>query len=310
MSNKKEFLDIEDRQKCFQNISSKIELLNKGFRALNADYSHHIEVTYAKDHEITELRENIDYRLFSSQFHLELLLKQHFHIENRVETAYEKNPDSIVRPVYPIHPLFSLFEKETTSILDSIIFHLASVYDYLSGTINFICEKKDKSISKWTQLERSCRDSKNKYSQRSIADVILKETNKFINPLYKYRSRLIHEKSDLHPISLNIKMKSGKSTVKFYATSDFTKKFSELRKLARTYDITVNYAAEWLILSTIDSIFNILFSLKEEIEKMSTYPDHIGDNEIIILHRDPKTGIGEPVSKKMWKEIREKLNCR
>lgn len=311
MSDDKEILlDIQDRQQTFKSITKRLVLLNEGFRALFADYSHHIEVTFGKEHDILKLGDNIDFRLFSSQFHLELLLRQHFAIEHRIRSIYQKDPQKVLNPVYPSHPLFDHCEREITAIFDSIIFHLASVYDYLSAITNFICNKKDKSITKWSQLVKSCRDKGNIYNQKKIASILIAENDNFANKLYEYRSRIIHEKSDINPISFTLQVASGKTDVKFITRESLTRNFAKLRDKTKTQDLTVAFTAEWLIHATIDSIANILFGLKEEMESMSTFPHHIGDSDLIILYKDPKTGFAEPTSKPMWENVKSKINIR
>ncbi|GAA3922693.1 hypothetical protein GO495_02195 [Chitinophaga oryziterrae] len=309
-NDKKILLDIQDRQKTFESIANRLELLDEGFRALYADYSHHIEVTNGKQHDILRLKENIDYRLFSSKFHLELLLRQHFAIEGRIQEIFRDDPGKVLNPVYPSHPLFDYCEREITSVFDSIIFHLASVYDYLSAAINFICNKKDKSITKWSQLAKSCRDRENTYSGKKIASVIISENENFVDKLYRYRSRVIHERSEINAISLSLKIASSKAVVKFISTDGLIKSFPSLKEKAKTHNLTVAFTSEWLIHATIDSIVNILFSMKEEMEQMSTFPDHIADADFILLYTDPKTGHAGPASKPLWENLKNNINKR
>ena len=298
----KTILDIEDRNKTFQAISDGINTLNKAFRALNADYSFHLESTFGKDHRILKMREDVDFRLFSSKFHLELLLRQHYFVEKRISEEYQKNPKKVLATVYPTHPLFDYCEKEVTAIFESIVFHLASVYDFVSTIVSFICNNKDESIAKWSQLNTACRQ-KEGLKDKNVSKIVNDEHNKFVNPLYKYRSGLIHDKTDLHPIQLDLKLGSGKTDAKFFISSSLTKNFAELRKLGKTKNITISFASSWLIDKTIDSLIRILIGVKDEIEKTSTFPNHVADTDIVIMYRDPKTGIGEPVSKRMWREI-------
>ena len=304
---KKGIIDIDDRLKSFESITKRIEILNEGFRTLYLDYCHHIEITHGREHSFSKLKENIDFRLFSSKFHLELLLKQHYIIEKRIEDIYQKSPEKIINQVYPSNPLFDVCEKEITSIFDSIIFHLASVYDYISAMVNFICNKKSQSITKWSQLVKSSRGMGNIYTTKNIAGIILDEDKKFVDKLYHYRSVLIHEKSQPNPISLTLKFESGKANVKLYTNESLTKKFNELKEKSETNNITVSYTSEWLIHMTITSISNILFGLKLEMEKMSTFPTHIASSDLITLYRDPVTGFMSPASTPMWKNVKDKL---
>lgn len=301
----KKILDLINKKETFDKISSQIEILDKAFRALNTDYSYHVENTFGKDHKIFEMKKDIEFRLFSSKFHLQLLLQQHFKIEKRIESIYNEDRESIIRSMYPSNPIFDYCEKEITAIFDSIIFHLASVYDYLSAIINFICNNKNETISKWSQLNNACRQ-KGVYLNKNISKIIIDEHNQFVNNLYKYRSRLIHSTSDVHPISFDLILSSGKTNVKFFATNSLIKNFSELREKAKTHKITVSYSVNWIIDSTLKSIMKILFGLKSEMEKNSTFWTR-KDQGLTFMHRDPKTGIGEFVSKKMWEEVEKEV---
>ena len=298
----KEILDIQDRNETFREISDGINTLNKAFRALNADYSFHLETTFGKDHRILKMKEDIDFRLFNSKFHLELLLRQHYFVEDRISEEYQKNPKKVLAQVYPSHPLFDYCEKEVTAIFESIIFHLASAYDFVSTIISFICNNKDESISKWSNLNRACLQ-KDGLKEKEISKIIIDEHNRFVNPLYKYRSGLIHDKTDLHPILLNLNLDSGKTEVKFFLNNNLTKQFSELRKESKSKKITISYASSWLIEKTIDSLIRILIGVRDEIEKNSKFPNHVADTDIVMFYRDPKTGMGEPIAKRMWTEV-------
>jgi len=308
LETEKKILNIEDRNEVLKTISAKIGLLNKAFRALSMDYSYHIETTFGKDHKIFDIKKDIEYRLFSSKFHLELLFRQHLVIQDRIEKIYKTEPKKIIGEVYPSNPIFDYFEKEISSILDSIIFHLASVYDYVSSIINFICNKKSETISKWSQLNNSCLDKKNVFHSKKIAETIKEQHNLFVNKLYSHRSRLIHKTSDIHPLSLSIKLKSGKTNVKFFATKELTKNFSELKKLSKTNEITIEYVAKWFIDKTFNSLFELMHSLRDEMEAMSTFPHHVKDDEIVMIYRNPKTGIGEPSSVPIWESIKADIN--
>ncbi|MFC2138305.1 hypothetical protein ACFLTE_09030 [Bacteroidota bacterium] len=309
MKENKKFLDIEDRKKTFDTIRKRLDLIAVGFRAIYADYSHHIQIVSGES-EISKLKDNIDFRFFASQFHLELILRQHYTIENRVEEIYQKEPDKVLNYVYPSHPLVDHCENEITAIFDSIIFHLASIYDYLSAIVNFIINKKDQSITKWSQLTKACRDTSNMYSKKSISKIIIEEDKKFVNKLYQYRSRVIHEKSERSAGSISIKLASGKTNACFIASPSLTKKFSELKEMSNNFNLTVNYVTDWLINNTIDSIAKILLGLKIEIESVSTYPNHIKDDDIIIFYMDPETKIGYPASKPLWAEFLKGLNIK
>ena len=303
MDKKKTLKDIGDRQKTFDEIHERLKILSVGFRAIFADYRHHIEVIRDLEHDLTTIKKNIQYRFFSARFHLELFLRQHYIIEDRIQKVYSEDPKKVLNPVYPSHPLIDHCENEITAILDSILFHLGSIFDYLSALVNFICNKKDRSITKWSQLLKACRDSKNQYFQRSIKEILIEQNKNFVNKLYEYRSRVIHFRSDKSAGSISITLESGKTSANFIVPTALTNKFHEIRILAKNHDITANYIAKWLINATLNSIAEIFQGLRKEMQLNSNYPDHIGDNDLLMFHLDKETNIGHPVTKPMWEEF-------
>lgn len=272
------------------------------------DYEYHIESTWGNDHKLKSMRDNIDFRLFSSKFHLELLLREHYNIERKIDHYRKNQPELIFRQVFPQNPIFGNFEKEISSIFDSIVFHLSSIYDYLSAIVNFIINNKDESITKWSQLNNSCRQ-KDEFQNKKVSKIVIEKHNKFVNKLYLLRTRLIHERSDIHPLSLKIELTSGNIDLNFFARKEMTKNFSELRKKSKNYDISVAYVSEWIIEKTIESIIEILMELSEDLKDNSSFPSNVQKNgKPSMFYKNPETGKAESVGKKMWEGIREKLN--
>lgn len=296
-------LDISDKQTSFSNIAKKLEILDNGLRAMSMDYRHHLDSSSASTGGIYDLRENVSYRLFSAQMHYLLLLQQHLKFESQMDQLMVEDPQKVLGQYYPQNPLFRFAAKEVNSLFDSLVFHLASVYDYFAAAINYTCQKKSTSITYWNQLAKSCRDKNNSYYQLDISKIILNETNNFIDPLYKYRSRVIHEKSEMLDVTVNVAFKTGKTESKFFITKSLISHFSFLRGLNKENDVTIIYAADWLIMQTLSSISKILLAFKKEMEEKSTFPNHIGDNDLITMYRDPKTGIGYPSSHLSWIEL-------
>ncbi|WP_298506314.1 hypothetical protein [uncultured Maribacter sp.] len=308
MSKELPILDVEDLSRCFERITTKIDILHEAFRAMTMDYSHHIENTLGKNHHIIRLRENIDFRLVSSKFHLELLFRQYYIIEREIKEYAKKKPEVIFKQIFPSHPLFDNYEKQITSIFDSIVFHLSSIFDYLSAIINYIINNKDESITKWSQLNNSCRQ-KTEFNNKEVSKCVIEKHNSFVNKLYEHRTRLIHEKSDIHPSALKIELNSGKIDLRFFARKELTKKFSYLRKKTKDNRLTISFVSEWLIETTIDSIIDILRSISSDMKSVSRFPENIGMTEWTMLYRNPETGIGEPVSDHMWREIEKKITA-
>ncbi|NER13497.1 hypothetical protein GWK08_08620 [Leptobacterium flavescens] len=300
-SNKKKILDIKDREEEFSKIKERIQLLNKGFRAIYADYSHHIEV---RNTQLNELTNNINYRFFASLFHLELIINHHYLVEKSIEEIYSKDPEYILRRYQPVHPLYDHYEKQVTSLFDSLIFHLGSAFDYLSKVVYFIVNNKNESMSHWTKLNKiSIPSNKSNFSKNPIAKTIVEENNCFVGKLYDYRSKVIHKRSDRNTYLISTVLKSGKTSAKFISSGALTNIFSGLRSKSKTHDLTVQYSSTWLINNTIDSISRILIALKSDVESKSTFPNHVKDNDIIFIQIEPGTNKGVPASTRLWNDF-------
>lgn len=303
--------DIKEIAKEFENLKKRLDLLDEGFRAAGSDYLHHIEISKVNKHEIFELKDNVMYRYFSARFHLQILIQHHQVILKRFAKILETDPSKILNKVYPVNPNFDYAEKEISSVLDSIYFHIGAVFDYLSILVNYVCGPKATRSQKikWTQLTRSCRDKDNHFGQLEIAKVVDQIDRELVNKLFEYRSDLIHKSQDQQRMSFKINFKKNGANLKldFLATSKITKQFPELKEEAKNNSLTVNYVAFWTLHKSIDMIAKLLLSLKSEMEKRSTFPDHIGDDDLIILHVDKKTNVGLPASTPMWERFNKEI---
>jgi hypothetical protein len=188
-------IDIRDREKEFKRIDDRTDALRKGFTILSLEYEYYTKDT--KGHEkLLELKENIVYRFFSAIYHLQLMLQQHPLIAKRFTDHFIKNPRSFEKHA-PKHREYSYAERQISALFDSVIYHLSSIYDYMSIFINFICIKDRDKTPKWTQMCQIARQSPQILRNEKMAEVILVLAQDLVSKLYKYRSRLIHEKADV-----------------------------------------------------------------------------------------------------------------
>ncbi len=303
--------DINEVVNEFENLKKRLDLLDEGFRAAGSDYLHHIEISKVNKHEIFELKDNVMYRYFSAQFHLQTLIQHHQVILNRFAKILETDPSKILNEVYPVNPNFDFAEKEISSVLDSTYFHLGAIFDYLRIVINFICGPLASSSQKikCTQLTRSCHDKHNHFGQLEIAKIVEQVDRELVDKLFEYRSYLIHKSGDQQRMSFKINFKKNGANLKldFFATPKITKQFPELKEEAKNNALTVNYVAFWTLHKSIDMIAKLLLALKYEMEKRSTFPDHIGDDDLIFLHVDRKTNIELPASTPMWERFNKEI---
>ncbi|HVU98507.1 MAG TPA: hypothetical protein VHE34_24970 [Puia sp.] len=300
----REIVDVDDFQKKFNETDEKLVALRQGFYALAMDFGFHIENTFG-DHRIQELRDNVIYRFFSSMFHCQLLMREHHFIGEKLEALLKRDPQQILRDVYPANPHFEYAEKMVSSIVDSIVFHLSSVYDYMSILIHFVSHKdRDKTLM-WSQICRSARDPKNTLYIRGVAKAIDTVDRSFAIKLYDHRSELLHRSADITLQAFQLKMDTGKFNIRFICTPQIRKTFKSFGEPDKDY--TVSHFSFWLVNRTAETIGELLVALKHDIEQHSEFPHHTyadGSKPFIMLV-DPITHRPQSPSKEHWERFHE-----
>lgn len=285
---KKNVLDIIDLNKEFKDLDSNLSILSNRFLAVAMDYKEYIKNDFS-DHKIYELRDSVQYRFFSTRTHIELLLRQHLIIDEQMKNQLNEK--------VPIQMYFDYYQKQISSIFDSIVYHTTSIFDYISTLVNYISTKDNQKTLMWTQLSKSVRDEKNEYNKKSFAKTIDNIDRQFVSKLYDHRSFLIHKKSDLSSFNVTISYGEKENVdAKFMAGKNLIKSFSELKILDRENNLTVKYVTFWLVNETIEKITEILFALKKEMENNSNPPEQF------MFYLDPKTNERSSVSKIYWND--------
>jgi len=284
----KKTIDINDLNKEFKDLESKLSILSNRFLAIAMDYKEYIKNDFS-DHKIYELRDSVEYRFFSTRTHIEILLRQHLIIDEHMK--------SHLNGKVPIQMYFDYYQKQISSIFDSIVYHTTSIFDYISTLVNYISSKNNQKTLMWTQLSKSVRDEKNEFYKKSFAKTIDNIDRQFVSKLYDHRSFLIHRKSDIS--SFNVTVSFGKKEnvdAKFMAGKNLIKSFNELKILDKENNLTVKYVTFWLVNETIEKITEILFALKREMENNTNPPEQF------MFYLDPKTNERSSVSKIYWNE--------
>ncbi len=137
-------------------------------------------------HPKYKYRDNLLYRIQSSLFHLSLISHvKNLGINRLADNEDDRNPAllmQIVREVY-----FSF---------EDLIYSLISQIDYLGNLIGYIYLGEHKGTLKWNGIAKLCRDCNHITINESLKQAIINEDRRLFNHLYKYRSNLIHYKSD------------------------------------------------------------------------------------------------------------------
>lgn len=296
---------IQNKNKAFAEIKDLVEILQLGFTAVGMDYGYHIENTFGSKgkHKIYDLRDNVDYRLESSILHYEYLLR-HLH---KIEGEFIKNlEDGNFKGFFDKPPHIKRYEKELSAFVDSIIFHLSSIFDYLTLLIIYTCyHQKDKRF-KWIQLNRSCNDKSNIFSEKKISTLITKCHNEYVAKLNEYRTDLIHYKSDLCSYLTTFKHENKPVKPIFKSAENLRKKFR--KRIKSDDEFSIAYMADWLIKETIYISIELLLGIREEMESESKFHENIkkpGETFLVIF--DPKTKTPKPLGTGYWEKLEEAL---
>jgi hypothetical protein len=188
-----EIIDIFNEEDTLKNVDDLAKALRAGIEALRMDFGFHIKGTFPRD-KISDLEWNAGYRLFSSRFHFQLLFGLITTIKQKHQLILEKQSKI---PLTDIH--LEIDKREISSIIDSIIFHLTSLFDYIASLSSHVITKKTDTPD-WLSF-RDCAKNKSGIFKNEtsfdIAKVITEADTSFVFPLNKYRSKVIHEVSDI-----------------------------------------------------------------------------------------------------------------
>ena len=192
----KEILDIENVNEEFKKLSSRLHLLYDRFLAIAMDYKYYIDSSF-EEKKIYELRDNVQYRFFSAKFHVELLLNHQIAIIKQLEDVAKKDTSALIENFQ--NPSFDFtLQRQISSLFDSFIYHMVSVFDYISTLINYICGDKKENTLMWTQLAKSVRDKNNSLGKKLFAEKIVQIDSDFVNKLYDHRDDNGKEDYELH----------------------------------------------------------------------------------------------------------------
>jgi len=246
-------LEMEKVLKDFQSIDNNMI-------AIGMDYKHYLDFNF-NDKKIYEFRDNILYRLRATKLHIHILVNLLNSIDEELTDIYYQENGHLSMQIH-----FENRKSDISSLLDSVIFHIISSFDYVSNLIGYLSIKNQKKV-KWTQLAKSVRDQQNELSKTNFSNLIDELDRTFIGRLYDHRSYLIHLGNDSGKSSLSIKLMEGIVETKIISSSTFNKNFSELRELGKENDLSISFVLFWLLNKTTASIIDIQFGLKKFMEK-------------------------------------------
>jgi hypothetical protein len=299
-----EYLDIEDRLADYKEIRKETFRTEKGIRAIGLIYHDHSS-DKKSFYNIFMLKDNIEYRLFSATEQYFLFIQELEMAEKKLQILSEnRNENTIPLPIY-----YREIEIMLSSIFDSIIFHLSSVFDYFAHTLGYLYYQNKQETDSWRNLANKVRAKmKGKHNFCNVLDEV---DRVYVGKLYDYRSRLIHKKRDEHSFHFINHIGLGKHSIQLICSDFSLKHFPSVKKEMKKTDegITLTYLSSWLLKESFDVIEKILDEVKIDMEKDSQFQKNVdkpkGNKGYSIVSFNSNTKMVEPMSNGMWEDYKK-----
>lgn len=300
-------INIDDRQADYKEIEKQSWRAEHGIRSICVMYDDHSADKNSKEN-IFILKDNVHYRLFSLVHQYLIFLRELGTAEGYLQSLHSENPKLFDSFLFR-NPYFEKVELELSSVFDSIIFQLSSTFDYLSHLICYICKTDKAKTMYWTKLAKSTYGQNNEFSNLDIKNTIIEVDKNFVQRLYDYRSRLLHDKKDQHRFNMSIRLKDAKCDLKILASDLALKHFKAIREDYPEGEITLTFLSSWLIKKCFIEIEKILDALREEILKTSNFHMNLhvpkSNAGFIIVSVNPQTNYAQPVSDGLWEQYKQ-----
>jgi hypothetical protein len=302
----KELLDITDRNADYDDIYNKTFRTEKGLRAISLMYDDHSDDKNSYNN-ILKLKDNIHYRLFSATHQYLIFLRELITAESQLDEIYK---EKIQFHFFPAgNPYFEKSEQELSSIFDSIVFQISSIFDYLSHVICYIVNKNKEDTVYWTKLARMSRAQNSEICKTGIGKVIDDVDRRFVGRLYDYRSRLLHHQRDKHTFVEKDIITNSIIKIKIIPSEVAQKHFKLIEEDVKGQKFTLTYLSSWVLKRTLIEIELILDAIATELKKNSHFRKNLNspkrDVGYMFVSLNPNGNFAEPVSEGLWKHYKE-----
>lgn len=260
-------LDVPNPAAALSNFRRRQNRLVNGLVELGLEYANKVvgSIFSPKAEDYFTLRECIYYRLGAMVFHLDLLLA----IQKNHQRQHANRPfDDRART-----NLLDMGTQQQMALLDSIIFHAISLFDYFGNLIDYICGGKGQMSLKWNGALKSVRDPSNVLSTSPVAPTIIHLHRSFVDRLYEHRSHLIHLRSDRAGASARVPLVKGTPDFTVFAPNRFVALFPELAKKAEKRRLTIRYVSFWVTARSLDASMQLVEPLLLHLEVNRKTPE-------------------------------------
>src|SRR3972149_441781 len=142
-------LDITDAPAKLEQFRAQQSAIVDGLVQLGLEYINKISGKFIAPQNDTyfQLRDSISFRLNAMLFHLALLL----FVQDEHKNFLSKNPMNGIARSF----LLDAGPQQQTFLLDSIIFHAISMFDYFGNVIEYICGGRGRMKLRWNSALKS-----------------------------------------------------------------------------------------------------------------------------------------------------------
>lgn len=302
MSSSYNFITIPDRKGDLKTIAELLRITNVGIETITTVYGDH---TFDEDtsSRIFLYQENLIYRIFAVFHQYELLVNG---LNDKSVVDLNRDP---YNGTLESHPTIYRYSYELSSIVDSIFFHLCSVFDYLGHYISFMFVKNKDKTADWGSLAKKAR-SGNMDNLKSAA-CIRKIDSDIRIKLEWHRSQLIHKKQDFHCVGITTNLELNQLSLIFAASGKTIKYF---KNIIPAYDEQSEYTLDLLpsiiLYQTLKSINFLIDFLKADLISHAAFEEHV-KNQVITDSPDMpnlSTKVKYCKSEQIWTDYKRQLS--
>lgn len=266
-------MEREQILKDIENLTKSLDVNHIGFGISYFNYRNivpgNISQTQKKEFELCiRLRDSIGYRIGCVNFHLKGLLQFEQQLSNKIQS----NPFDIEMQ----NNLLFYSGEQQLFLLDDIVFHLISLFDYLGNLTGFRYYGEQRAKLKWKGIVSWCNNadlekrktSKIDLNNSVICPIILKHQQSLVYRLEEYRASLFHYGKDTVKSQVTMNLVSPqKSKFTVAVPKDLQKWIKELAIQSKEEELTLSDAAMWLIKESFVDANEILSLMVQELKK-------------------------------------------
>lgn len=266
-----------ERKQTLKSIEDLTKSLDKNFLVFGISYFNYrnivpgnISPNKKNEFELCiHLRDSIGYRIGCINFHLNALLKFELQILNKIQS----NPFDIKMQ----NNLLMYSAEQHLFLLDDIVFHIISLFDYLGNLIGFRFYGRQRAKLKWKGIVGWCKNvtlekrktGKVNVNNSIISPAILKYQQSLVFRLEEYRASLFHYGKDSAKSQVTMNLMIPQRSKFTVGVPEDLQKWIKGLAVRSEEELTLIDAAAWLVKQSFTAANEILILLIQDLKKAS-----------------------------------------